>query len=103
MSTPVLLMSQTNPSQAERWLANAQLPPPFVAPRSKPEWEAGRQEIRAMLWQLLGKLPARPKVASVQTISRDDRGDFVVEKFSFDNGAGATVPGYLLLPKQPVG
>ena len=27
------------------------------------------------------------------------RGDFVVEKFQFDNGAGATVRGYLLLPK----
>jgi len=27
----------------------------------------------------------------------------VVEKFSFDNGAGATVPGYILLPKNSAG
>jgi dienelactone hydrolase len=27
----------------------------------------------------------------------------VIEKFSFDNGAGATVPGYILLPKNSAG
>jgi hypothetical protein len=36
----------------------------------------------------------------VQTVSREDRGDYLLEKFQFDNGAGATVPGYLLLPKK---
>jgi dipeptidyl aminopeptidase/acylaminoacyl peptidase len=49
---------------------------------------------------LLGKLPARPQVPRVQTLSRTDRGDFIVEKFQFDNEAGADVPGYLLLPKN---
>jgi dienelactone hydrolase len=39
----------------------------------------------------------------VETISREDRGDYVVEKFRFDNQAGASVPGYLLLPKRPEG
>lgn len=37
---------------------------------------------------------------TVKTLSREDRGDYFVEKFEFDNGAGATVPGYLLLPKD---
>ena len=31
---------------------------------------------------------------------REDRGDYVVEKFQFDNGAGSTVPGYVFLPKK---
>jgi len=33
-------------------------------------------------------------------MSREDRDGYVVEKFQFDNGAGALVPGYLLLPKD---
>jgi dienelactone hydrolase len=36
----------------------------------------------------------------VDLLSREDRSDYVVEKFQFDNGAGAMVPGYLLLPKN---
>jgi len=58
-----------------------------------------RQEIRAELWKLLGKLPPRPKTPKVETLSREDRGDYVVEKFQFDNNAGSMVRGYLLLPK----
>ena len=34
------------------------------------------------------------------TLAREDHGDFWREKFQFDNGAGATVPGYLLIPKK---
>jgi dienelactone hydrolase len=45
-------------------------------------------------------LPPRPKVPEVEILSREDRGDYVLEKFQFDNGAGATVPGCLLLPKN---
>jgi hypothetical protein len=36
-------------------------------------------------------------------LSREDRGDYILEKFQFDNHAGAIVPGYLLLPKQTQG
>jgi dienelactone hydrolase len=39
----------------------------------------------------------------VQTIGREDRGDYVVERFVFDNNAGSSVPGYLLIPKQRAG
>ena len=31
---------------------------------------------------------------------KEDKGDYTVEKFQFDNGAGATVPGYLVVPKN---
>jgi len=82
------------------WLTNAELAPAFAAPSSLPAWESRRAEIRAQLWKLLGRLPPRPKAPAVETLSREDRGDYVVEKFRFDNGAGATVPGYLLVPKS---
>ncbi len=97
------LMASVEPSAADRWLSKAEIAPPFAAPASRAEWEVRRQELRAQLWQLLGRLPPRPAVPKVETISREDRGDFFVEKFQFDNGAGATVPGYLLLPKHAPG
>jgi len=93
-------MAQTNQTAAERWLAAAEIAPPFSAPATPATWEAQRKQVRTELWRLLGDLPPRPKVPKVETLSRDDRGSFVVEKFQFDNGAGATVPGYILLPKR---
>lgn len=96
-------MAQTNPSAATRWLEAAPVAPDFKIPKTKRAWEKQRKEIRAELWQLLGKLPPRPKVPKVETLSREDKGDYIQEKFQFDNGAGATVPGYLLLPKNVSG
>lgn len=93
-------MSQTNSNTAGRWLAAAPTAKPFTPPRTKSTWEAQRPRIRRQLWDLLGQLPPRPKVPRIETLSREDRGEFWLEKFRFDNGAGATVPGYLLLPKQ---
>ncbi len=95
-----LAAAEPRPTDAERWLAGADVAPPFTAPASKAGWETRRQEIRGELWELLGRLPPRPKSPKVETIAREDRGDYVVEKFQFDNGAGAMVPGYLLLPKN---
>ena len=95
-----MLMAQTNQTDAARWMAGAQIPPAFTVPNTKRDWEKKRKEVRAQLWELLGKLPPRPALPKVEILSREDRGDFVVEKFQFDNGAGATVPGYVLLPKQ---
>ena len=96
-------MAQTNQTDAARWLAKAELAPAFKAPASRSAWERQRKEIRARLWQLLGKLPPRPKLPQVETLSRQDGGDYLVEKFRFGNGAGAFVPGYLLLPKNVAG
>ncbi len=97
---PLALMAQTTQPQVEQWLAKADLAPAFTSPQSLEAWKSQRQNIRETLWQLLGKLPPRPKVPQVKTLSRDDRGDFLVEKFSFDNSAAATVPGYLLIPTK---
>ncbi len=93
-------MAQTKQDDAARWLAGAEFPPPFKVPSSLAAWKAKRKQVRSQLWQLLGQLPPRPKAPDVKTLSREDRGDYVLEKFQFDNGAGAIVPGYLLLPKN---
>lgn len=98
-AAPQFAMAQTN-QIAARWLANAEVAPPFLIPKTRAAWELKRKQTRAQLLELLGRLPARPKLPGVKTLSREDRGDYVVEKFQFDNGAGSTVPGYLLLPKS---
>lgn len=95
-----LSVAQTNQSAAQRWLQSAEIAPPFTIPAAKVAWEKQRHQVRAQLTELLGKLPPRPKLPKVETLAREDRGDYWLEKFQFDNGAGAMVPGHLLLPKN---
>jgi dienelactone hydrolase len=97
------MRAQTNQAIAERWLAKADLAPPFAVPASRDAWDIKRQEVRAQLWALLGRLPPRPKTPNVEVLSREDRGGYVVEKFQFDNQAGSRVPGYLILPTNAGG
>jgi dienelactone hydrolase len=95
-----VMAAQTDQSEGARWLSHAEIAPPFVVPGSKIEWESKRLEVRARVSNLLGKLPARPAQAKVETISKEDKGTYLLEKFQFDNGAGANVPGYLFVPKN---
>jgi dienelactone hydrolase len=74
--------------------------PEFNVSSDLESWEQRRQVIRQDLIQLMGNLPARPAVPEVRTILRTDKEDYHLEKFEFDNGAGATVPGYFLIPKN---
>ena len=74
--------------------------PPFIVPSTRSVWERKRIAIRQQLWKLLGRLPPRPKTPAAKIRSREDRKDYVLERFEFDNGAGAVVPGYLLLPER---
>lgn len=83
----------------KRWLENAPPVPEFTIPTSRADWENQREQIRARLWSLLGRLPPRPARPTVQTLSRNESELYITERFRFDNGAGATVPGYLILPK----
>ena len=101
LSCMVSSIALADPSAAESWLAKAELAPPLAVPSSREAWEVERGQIRAELWNLLGRLPRRPKTPNVEILWREDRGGYVVEKFQFDNEAGSTVPGYLLLPKSP--
>jgi dienelactone hydrolase len=73
--------------------------PEFSIPNSLAEWQATRKGIRDTLIKLMGALPARPKVPAVQVGSRIDKGTYWEESFTFDNGAGARVPGVVLIPK----
>ncbi len=95
--------AQTNDPMSARWMAGAPPVPVFAAPSSLAAWKSQRETIRSQLWSLLGKLPPRPSRPQVKTVSHEDRGDFIVEKFEFDNLAGSSVPGYLLLPKTAKG
>jgi dienelactone hydrolase len=103
VSAPILAMADNYQTDAGRWLASAPLAPPFKAPATKGAWESQRKGIRAEAFSLLGKLPPRPERSGVKTLSREDRGDYILEKFHFDNLAGAEVPGYLLLPRSASG
>jgi dienelactone hydrolase len=100
---PDTLMAQTNQTDAVRWLAKSKIAPPFTVPSTKAAWDTQRRQVRAQLWELLGELPPRPKQPKVETLSQETRDDCVVEKFQFDNGAGAIVPGYLIRPKDLTG
>ncbi|HON68108.1 MAG TPA: dienelactone hydrolase family protein [Phycisphaerae bacterium] len=72
---------------------------PFAAtqPASIQEWEQQRVALRARLWRLLGDMPAR-FVPQATVLNREERDGYTLEHFSFDNHAGDTVFGYLLIP-----
>ena len=59
---------------------------------------AESSDLRARLWQLLGDIPDAA-IPSVRVISRSDELDHRRETFTFENGVGDRVFGYLLLPK----
>lgn len=69
----------------------------FPLPESLASWQARRGEIRETLWKLLGDLPERP-TPKLETVDRQAYPGFTLERFRFDNGAGAVVPGYMCLP-----
>ena len=66
-------------------------------PRSVQSWEKRRTELRKKLWRLLGDLPElfTPKVIIQEKLSKDG---YDLESFTFDNGVGDTVYGYILIP-----
>ena len=74
--------------------------PELAVPATLDQWKKQRIDIRKTLVQVMGDLPPRPKVTPVKTLSRENKGAYTLEKFEFDNGAGAIVPGYLLIPNN---
>ncbi len=84
-------------TNATRWLASVDVPE-FNPPARWDAWMRQRSEIRATLRGLLGDFPPRPSVPAVTIVSRADHDGYVLEKFTFPNGLGSTVPGYLFLP-----
>jgi dienelactone hydrolase len=66
-------------------------------PKTVQSWEKRRVMIRRKLWRLLGDLPElfTPTVTIQERLSKDG---YELERFTFDNGIGDTVYGYLLIP-----
>ena len=95
----VTMIAQTDTPAWRRWSTNAPPVPELATPDSIQAWETKRLEIRAQLWTLLGQLPPRPAVPTIRTLSREQHAEYILEKFEFDNQAGAIVRGYLFLPK----
>ncbi len=85
-------------SAGARWLQSLPPVPSFAAPVSPEVWNAQRAQVRQRLQTLLGDLPPRPAVRPL-VLWREDRGNYWLEKFEFDNGAAEAVRGYLFLPK----
>lgn len=67
-------------------------------PEHLKDWEEQRAKARRTLYQLLGDLPPRPDTLKVRTLWKKQKDGFSLEKFEFDNGAGAAVTGYLCIP-----
>ena len=92
----VSAMQENNPERPSFPEVNS---PVYPAPKSLDEWKARREETRATLWKLLGDLPPRPAKPGVRMVKREERDGYRLEKLQIDNGAGAQIPGWLLLPK----
>lgn len=92
-------VSEPEPTtSATRWLGSVAVPD-FGAPATWDAWMRQRSAIRATLVGLLGDFPPRPAVPAAAVVSRTDHEGYVLEKFTFPNGLGSDVPGYLFLPK----
>ena len=63
----------------------------------KAGWQQRRPAIRAQLWTLLGDMPPlfTPHVRIIKTTQHEG---YRLEHIAFDNGADATVYGYMLIP-----
>lgn len=96
-SSLVVRMNAEIPSTADTWLKSLQTPE-FHAPASREAWPAQQAEIRQTLRGLLGEFPPRPDVPAVKVLSQEAGAGYTLEKFSFENGLGELVKGYLFLP-----
>lgn len=78
--------------------------PEWPLPTDLKRWqEVDRARTRETLLRCLGELPPRPDPKKVKVVSREDQGDYVLERIEFHNGVDMVVPGILLLPKNRKG
>lgn len=68
-------------------------------PDSATQWERGRAELRQTIQRLLGDLPPL-FTPEARVLDRQDRAEYIVERFSFENGVGDTVYGLALIPAR---
>lgn len=103
MAGVMMLIASTRMADAaadseEHWFRSLPPIPEFHVPATAALWGRQRVETRAALERLLGEFPPRPAVPAVRVISRESRPGYVLERFTFENGLGDSVPGVLLLP-----
>ena len=68
-------------------------------PDNLQQWEMLRSQIRDTFWQRLGEMP--PLFTPQPTVTHDvQRDGYRLQRIIFENGAGAMIFGYLLLPDQ---
>jgi hypothetical protein len=66
-------------------------------PTTSQEWEQRRVQLRKTLWRLLGDVPALFTPAAAIRKKQAKHG-YMLERFTFDNGVGDAVYGYILIP-----
>jgi dienelactone hydrolase len=75
--------------------------PDWPVPDDLKRWqEVGRASTRKTLLECLGEMPPRPDPKKVRVVSREDRGEYFLERIEFDNGVDMVVPGLLAVPKK---
>lgn len=78
--------------------------PQWAVPDDLSRWQqSDREKTKHAVMKCLGDLPPRPAPLKVKTLSRDERGEYFLERFEFHNGVDALVPGILLIPKRQDG
>jgi dienelactone hydrolase len=78
--------------------------PQWPVPTDLKRWqEVDRPATRATLLRCLGEMPPRPDPGKVEVLSKEDRGDYTLERIQFHNGVDMVVPGILLIPKARTG
>ena len=73
--------------------------PDYPVPTDLAEWQRRREQTRKTLWTLLGDLPPRPEKPAVEVVKQEERDGYRFEHLAIDNGAGAKITSYLLVPK----
>jgi dienelactone hydrolase len=73
--------------------------PDFPLPASVEEWARRRDTVRSTLRSLLGELPPRPATPAARIVSSEERDGYRLDKVVLDNGAGASIPCWMLSPK----
>lgn len=85
------------------WRAHLPPVPELHVAGTRQAWEQQRERVRAQLRELLGPMPPGPDPFEVRTLAHEETQEWVLERFEFANGAGANVPGWLLLPRHRQG
>jgi dienelactone hydrolase len=60
-------------------------------------WQQNRAQIRETWWRLMGDIP-QPFTPTARITETSQQAGYIQRRVSFENGLGATVPGFLLIP-----